>query len=190
MKQNLLLIEDVDGLGRSGDVVSVKPGYARNFILPQKKGVVAKAHTLRMQERLREERAKQAAVDKKDAEELAKRLEGTTVTIEVKVDPEGNLYGSVSTADISHLLEKQGYAMDKKFIQLAKPIKELGTFPISLKLKEGVPVTINLVVMGEGGIMAKKKEPKAVLNEAEEMKSEKEEAVEEIEELADDAKPE
>ena len=71
MGNQLLLLEDVDDLGRSGDVVSVKPGFARNFLLPQKKAVVADKNTLRMQARLKEEREKRAAVDKKDSEILA-----------------------------------------------------------------------------------------------------------------------
>ncbi|HSX11933.1 MAG TPA: 50S ribosomal protein L9, partial [Rhabdochlamydiaceae bacterium] len=87
MKNQLLLVEDVDDLGRSGDVVSVKPGFARNFLIPQKKAVVATKGTLRMQERLKEERAQKAIVDKKEAEEFAARIEGMVLTTTVKVDP-------------------------------------------------------------------------------------------------------
>lgn len=190
MKQNLLLIEDVDSLGRSGDVVSVKPGYARNFLLPQKKAVIAQKHTLRMQERLKEERAKKAAVDKQESEELAKILEGRTVTIEVKIDPEGHLYGSVSAADVAAIFEKDGIVLEKKFVQLPRPIKELGTFPITLKLKEGVPANITLIVMGEGGVMAKKKEEKAAIAEVAEEKAEKASEMKEMEEQAEEAKEE
>ncbi len=188
MKQQLLLIDDVDSLGRSGDVVSVKPGYARNFLLPQKKAVVAQKHTLRMQEKLREEREKKAAVDKKDAEELAKQIEGMLLTIEVKVDPEANMYGSVSAQDIVQLLQDKGFTIEKKFVQLVKPIRELGSYAISLKLREGVPANIQLKVLGEGGIEKKKvlpKEPEAV-----DLKKEKTEELAEAEELAEEAKEE
>lgn len=183
MKQQLLLIKDVDSLGRSGDVVSVKPGYARNFLLPGKMAIVAQKHTLRMQEKLKEERAKIAAVDKKDAEELAKRIDGMNLTIEVKVDPEANMYGSVASSDIAALFEKEGFAVDKKFVQLQKPIRELGTYTIALKLKEGVPASFHLKVLGEGGIEKKKpKEPEAA------PKAAKEEMLAEADALAEDAK--
>src|SRR5689334_18731387 len=99
MPIQLLLLDDVDELGRSGDVVAVKPGYARNFLLPKKKGVMANKHTLRMQAKLKEERAKQAEIDRREAEELAARMTGIELNIVVKVDPEGHMYGSVSALD-------------------------------------------------------------------------------------------
>ncbi len=181
MKQTLLLLEDVDGLGRSGDIASVKAGYARNYLLPQKKAVIAKPHTVRMQERLQEERAKKAVVDKTEAEALASRLQGMTLTTEVKIDPEGNMYGSVGGADIVELFAKEGFILEKKYILLPRPIKELGTYPINLRLKEGVPAEITLTILGEGGVKAKVKE---VLQE--EKKEEEEEK--EIQDLADEGK--
>src|SRR5574338_163192 len=99
MGNQLLLIEDVDDLGRSGDVVSVKPGFARNFLLPQKKAVVADKFTLRMQARLKEERAKRAEIDKKEAVVLAERIAPMELSIVVKVDPDGHMYGSVTALD-------------------------------------------------------------------------------------------
>ena len=149
MKNQLLLIEDIDDLGRSGEVVSVKPGFARNFLLPQKKAVVADKHTLRLQEKLREERAKRAVVDKKEAEELSEKLNGMTLTIEVKVDPEGHMYGSVSATDIIHLFAKEGVELERKNIVLPHPIKALGVHQLTLKLKEGVPAAVTLQVLSE-----------------------------------------
>ncbi len=149
MGNQLLLIEDVDDLGRSGEVVSVKPGYARNFLIPQKKAVVADKFTLRMQARLKEERAKQAEMDKKDSEELAARVDGMVLTIEVKVDPDGHMYGSVTALDIVRLFEKEEIKLERRNIALLQPIKQLGVYPIALKLKEGVPAQITLKVMSE-----------------------------------------
>lgn len=150
MKNQLLLIEDVEDLGRSGDVVSVKPGYARNFLLPQKKGVIADKFTLRMQAKLKAERAKRAEIDKKEAELLSEKVDGMVMTIEVKVDPDGHMYGSVAAADIVRLFEKEGIVLERRNIVLAHPIKTLGIHPIILKLKEGVPAHITLKVHGEG----------------------------------------
>lgn len=150
MRNQLLLIEDVEDLGRSGDIVSVKPGFSRNFLLPQKKAVIADKFTLRMQARLQEERAKKAAVDRQEAEMQAAKIEGMVLSIEVKVDPDGHMYGSVGAADIVRLLENEGLVLERRNVVLAQPIKALGTHPIHLKLKEGVPAQITLQVISEG----------------------------------------
>ena len=105
MKQKLLLLEDVEALGRKGEVVSAKPGYVRNFLLPQRLAVIASANTLRKQERLKAEREKQAVVDRKESEELAVQIEASTLETKVKVDPEGHMYGSVSAGDIAALFQ-------------------------------------------------------------------------------------
>lgn len=146
MSNQLLLIEDVDDLGRSGDVVKVKPGYARNFLLPQQKAVIADPFTLRLQEKLKKERAKQAEVDKSESEALASKMEGLEVAIQVKVDPDGHMYGSVSQTDIAQALINLGFAIEKKNVVLAAHLKTLGIHPIALKLKEGVPVNLTLKI--------------------------------------------
>jgi large subunit ribosomal protein L9 len=149
MKQQYLLIDDVEDIGRSGEIISVKPGYARNYLLPQQKAVLASPHTLRMQSKLQEERAKKADVDRKEAEELAAKLQGLTLKIAVKVDPEGNMYGSVGPTDIIQLFEKEGIKVDRRNIGLNKPIKEIGVHQLTLKLKEGVTVGYTLQIVGE-----------------------------------------
>ena len=157
MKQQLLLLEDVDGLGRSGDVVTAKPGFIRNFLLPQKKAVSADKHTLKMQTRLKEEREKRAAVDRKEAEAQAEQIKTLVLAIEVKVDPDGKMYGSVSTLDIARLLQAKGYQIDRKSVQLTQAIKTLGNHSVSLRLKEGVPATFTLEVQPEPGLIFNKK---------------------------------
>ncbi len=153
MKQKVLLLEDVEALGRSGEIVAVKVGYGRNFLIPQKKAVVASKQTIRMQEKLRRERAIQAEKDRKEAEEMAGSLEGLSVTVKVKIDVQGHLYGSVSAQDIYEaLLNQKVEGVEKKYIQLPKPIKTLGSFKISLRLKEGVMSSLQLVVEPEEGV--------------------------------------
>lgn len=152
MPSKLLLLEDVDALGRKGEVVNVRSGYARNFLLPRGLGVVADKNALRMQVRLKEERDKQAAIDKKESEELAGRLEGITLSTIVKVDHEGHMYGSVTVMDIMHLLKEQNsIEVEKRSIQLQHPIKEIGVHPIKVRLKEGITSTITLKIMPEEG---------------------------------------
>lgn len=146
MSNQLLLLDDVDQLGRSGDIVKVKPGYARNYLIPQKKAVIADKRALRMQAKLQEERSKRALVDKKEAEEQAARIQGITLVTVVKVDHEGHMYGSVSAGDIVHLFEKEGFQFEKRHIALSHPIKTLGVHSLSLKLKEGVTASFTLQV--------------------------------------------
>lgn len=150
MKQQLLLLQDVEALGKKGDLVSAKPGYVRNFLLPKGMAVIASPNTIRKQEKLRAERAKQAVIDQKESEELAMQIEGKALEIRVKVDPEGHMYGSVSAADIAHLFQEQGLSIEKKSILVVKPIKETGVHKISLKLKEGVSATCQLTIIPEG----------------------------------------
>ncbi len=152
MKQKVLLLEDVDSLGRSGEIVTVKMGYGRNFLIPQRKAVIANKQTIRMQEKLQKERAVQAEKDRKEAEELAASLEGLSIKITVKIDAQGHLYGSVSAQDIFEALQEQKVVgIEKKYIQLPKPIKSLGSFKVALKLKEGVPSSFQLKVEPEAG---------------------------------------
>lgn len=158
MPIQLLLLDDVDELGRSGDVVSVKPGYARNYLMPQKKAVVADKHALRMQAKLQEERAKRAEADRKEAEELAGRLAGTELSIIVKVDPEGHMYGSVAALDIVKLFEEQGIKLERKNVVLPHPIKELGIHRLNVKLKEGVMMPFVLNVESDIPLPAKTRE--------------------------------
>jgi large subunit ribosomal protein L9 len=152
MRQQLLLLEDVDALGKKGDVVSARSGYVRNFLMPKGLAVVANANMLRKQERLRAEREKQAIIDRKESDELASKIQGITLEINVKVDPEGHMYGSVSAHDIVALFQEKGFVIEKKYIQLTRPIKATGAHQISLKLKEGVPVTCTLAIIPEGVI--------------------------------------
>ena len=149
MKQQYLLIEDVEDVGRSGEMISAKPGFARNYLLPQLKAVLATEHTLRMQTKLQAERAEKAAVDKKEAEALAQKLQGKELSITVKVDPEGNMYGSVGFADIIELFTKEGIEVDRRTVGLTKPIKQVGDHQLTLKLKEGVTCGYTLKIIGE-----------------------------------------
>ncbi len=151
MKQQLLLLEDVESLGKKGEVVTAKPGYIRNFLLPKRLAVIASPNTLRKQEKLKEERAKQAIIDQKESQELATQVESIIVETKAKVDPEGHMYGSVSAADIALLFQQQGLPVERKNLLLTRPIKETGVHKIPLKLKEGVTATCTLMIHPEGG---------------------------------------
>ncbi|MBA2728930.1 MAG: 50S ribosomal protein L9 [Parachlamydiaceae bacterium] len=151
MATKLLLVQDVENLGRSGDIVSVKPGYARNKLVPTKVAVLADKKSLRMQARLQEERLKKAIEDKKDAELLAEKINGKTVTTIVKVDHDGHMYGSVSVNDILHLVQEQlSLTLEKRFVHLAHAIKKTGVTEIPLRLAEGITASFTVKVVAEG----------------------------------------
>ena len=154
MAIKLLLVEDVEDLGRSGDVVSVKEGFARNFLMPRGLAVRADKNAVRRQAALQETRRLQAIEDKKDAESLAKSLEGLVITAIVKVDHEGNMYGSVSQQDIVKLVEDEHkIVLEKRYVQLKHHLKTLGVHRIELKLKENIPAEITLKIAPEGGLL-------------------------------------
>jgi len=149
MSYQLLLLEDVEVLGRSGDVVKVKPGYARNFLLPTKKAVVADSRTLVLQAKLREEREKLAVVDRAESDQLANKIAEIIIRIPVKVDQEGHLYGSVSSSDIAQAVSEQGIVLEKRQVVLPQAIKSLGLHTVPLKLKEGVRAVVHVEVVPE-----------------------------------------
>lgn len=151
-QSQILLIEDVYPLGKSGDLVQVKPGYARNFLYPKGKAVVASKHTLRMQERLQEERAKQAAMDLEESSAIAAQLQGVQLSREVKVDPDGHMYGSVSVTDLLELLKQSGFTLEKQNIHLSHPIKKTGMHSVVVRLKEGVESSFSIRITPEGGV--------------------------------------
>ncbi len=168
MQNQLLLLEDVDNLARKGEIVKVKPGFARNFLLPQGKAVIADKRTLRMQEKLKEERAKQAAQDKNAALELANLIHHKEFSIVVKVDSDGNMYGSVTALDISKLLKEKGFNVERHFVKIAHPIKALGVYEVPLLLKEGVQASISLELESDIPLPHLKKKAKKEAQPAEE----------------------
>ena len=155
MKQQYLLIEDVESIGRSGEIISVKPGFARNFLIPQKKALLATHHVLRMQAKLQEERLQQASLDKQEAEGLAAKIEGMVLRIVAKVDPEGNLYGSVGAVEIVRLFEKEEIKIEKRNVGINLHIKTLGSHVLTLKLKEGVVCKYTLEIESDQPIQSK-----------------------------------
>ncbi len=151
MKQQLLLLQDVDALGQKGEIVTARPGYVRNFLIPQGFAVVATPNMLRKQERLKAEREKQAVIDRAESEELLRQIEAIgAVETRVKVDPEGHMYGSVNAADIAQLFQEKGLPIERKNVLVTRPIKETGTHKITVKLKEGITAVCQLNIIPEG----------------------------------------
>lgn len=149
-KSELLLLDDVEDLGRSGDIVQVKKGYARNFLLPRRKAVFADANAKRIQAKLQEDRKAKAAEDLKESNELKVKIEKLSLRVDVKVDPEGHMYGSIAPVDIVQLLEKESVVIERRSVILAKALKQTGSHKINIKLKEGVEASLKLDIIPEG----------------------------------------
>lgn len=140
----IILKQDVKHLGEAGEVVDVKPGYARNFLLPQDLGYEASAANIR---RLEEERLQAEEREKREyleARRRASQLEGTVLTFEARASEEGRLFGSVTAADIAEALDKQDldFEVDRRIVRLEEPIKSLGAFMVTLDLHADVEVEI------------------------------------------------
>ena len=146
----VILTQTIESLGIIGSEVEVKPGYARNFLLPQKQALVA---TPENRKRLESEKAKfelQIAKERKLAEEMAQKLEGVACRIGAKVAEEDRLYGSVGVRDIIDALAAQNIVVEKRMVLLTEPIKQLGSFKIPIRVYKGVEPEITLEVVSEG----------------------------------------
>jgi len=145
----IILQEDVEKLGTRGQVVEVKAGYARNFLLPRKLALEASPGNMKRLEKMRAVFAKKEAVEKGDAQKLAELVSAVSLEITRKAGENDHLFGSVTNADISEALAAQGFTIDKKKIALAEPIKIIGEYEIPLKLHREVTTNVKLAVKKE-----------------------------------------
>lgn len=143
----VILQEDVEKLGKAGEVVSVREGYGRNFLLPQGKAVPADPGNLRKLEHQR--RVIQAAQQKarKGAEDFAERLKGVSLTIGREAGEEDRLFGSVTAKDIAEALRAEGLTVDRHSIQMEAPIRQLGIFDVPVKLHPEVAAAVKVWVV-------------------------------------------
>ena len=142
----IILREDIDKLGNRGDVVKVKDGYARNFLLPRRLAVNANESNKKIVEQERQAHLRKEATLKGQAEELGKLMANLTIVIKQKAGENDHLFGSVTAQDIANALEAQKYTIDRKKIVLDEPIKQLGDYKIIVKLHKDVSVEIPLSV--------------------------------------------
>ncbi len=146
----VILLEPVENLGDVGQVVNVKPGYARNYLMPRGLAAMATAANLKALEAKIRAQAKKAAERKSEAERLKEILEPLTLNIKVKAG-EAKIYGSVTSRDVAEALEEQHQIkIDPKRLQLAKPIKELGSYDLVYKPHPEVPIQLKVVVESDG----------------------------------------
>jgi len=145
----IILQEDVEKLGTRGQLVEVAEGYARNFLLPRKLALEATSGNMKRLEKMRASFAKKEATEKEAAQTLAGLLANVSLDLSRKAGESDQLFGSVTTGDISAELEAKGYNIDRKKISLADPIKVVGEYDIPIKLHREVTTNIKLVVRKE-----------------------------------------
>lgn len=141
----VLLIENVANLGVRGDVVNVKDGYARNFLLPRKKALPVTAGNKRQIELEKERAQKLRAKELAEAQDLKARLEAVSLAVAKKAGENGHLFGSVTNADVAEMLKAKGFEVEKQTISLPH-VKELGTYTVDIRLYTGVHAKLTLEV--------------------------------------------
>ena len=146
---DVILRQDVDNLGRAGELVAVKDGYARNFLLPRGLAYLATEGNRRRIEAEARQRVKQAGAALESARELAERLEAVSLTFTMKAGEGDRLFGSVTAADVADRLHAEGFTMDKKAVELHEPIKALGVYKVPVRLHHDVKPEIRVWVVKE-----------------------------------------
>jgi large subunit ribosomal protein L9 len=145
----VILQQDIDKLGKSGELVRVRPGFARNFLLPRQLAVPATTAAVRRIEHEKAVALARAEKAKKQAREVAAKLSSLTITLAQKVGEDGRLFGSVTARDIEHAIKAQGLDVDRKKLRLAEPIKSIGTYEIPVKLVSDVTATLKVEVVAK-----------------------------------------
>ena len=147
--QKVILQEDIEKLGHRGDVVDVKPGYARNFLLPKKLAIEATTGNMKALERIRGALAKKTATELDAAQKQAAALNGVELKFTRKTGENDQLFGSVTSGDIADALEAQGFKIDKRQVQLAEPFKALGEYPVKIKVFREISAEVKVQVAKE-----------------------------------------
>jgi large subunit ribosomal protein L9 len=145
----VILREEIEKLGRRGDVVKVAAGYARNFLLPRRLAVAANESNKKIVEQEKQAYLRRESKEIGDANDLAKMMAAVEVTIAQKAGENDQLFGSVTAQDITAALEKAGYTIDRKKVNLAEPIKTLGDYKVTVKLHREVAIELPVHVIKE-----------------------------------------
>ncbi len=145
----VILVKDVEGWGTVGDIIEVKRGFARNYLIPKGLAYEAKDNYVKMVQEILKQKARKLQKEKEKAEELAKKLDGMEIVITRPVGTTGKLFGSVSTSDIAEALKEKGIEIDRKKIMLRSPIRTIGAYNIVIRLHPEVSATIKVHVQPE-----------------------------------------
>jgi large subunit ribosomal protein L9 len=147
----VLLLEDVDNLGLAGQLVTVADGYGRNYLIPRGLAKVASKGALKQADQVRKAGERKRARQLADAQDLARRIEGLTLTFQARAGEKGKLYGSITTADMAHGLERElGQEFDRRKI-ISDPLRQIGEHSVQIRLMTDVSASLKVVIEPEGG---------------------------------------
>ena len=149
MAVEVILRDDVPNLGKIGEVVRVKPGFARNFLLPRGLAIEANRKNLRVLEHHQRVIGIKAERENKEFQAAAGKLEGLKLTIKARAGEEGRLFGSVTNMDVERALKEKGFDVERRRILLDEPIKQLGTAPVVIQVGRDVKATVQLTIVAE-----------------------------------------
>jgi large subunit ribosomal protein L9 len=147
----VILKEDVAKLGSRGDVVKVAEGYGRNYLLPRKLAIQATADNKKVIDQMKAAAVRRSAKEKAQAEELAKQFDGVSVSFQRRAGEHDQLFGSVTSTDVAEALEKKGFNIDRRKIQIHDPLRTLGEFTIPVKLHKDVTAHLKVIIEKEAG---------------------------------------
>ncbi|MBC3804855.1 50S ribosomal protein L9 [Acetobacterium fimetarium] len=146
----VVLLENVKNVGNKGDIVEVKDGYGRNFLIKTNKGVIGNKENIAKAEKEKAEEAKKLEEERQEAIALAKKIDQTEINITERAGEDGKLFGSVTSKDITEALEKQkGIKVDKRKVELEMPIRNVGRIEVKIKTHQGIMGNLTVVVKGE-----------------------------------------
>ena len=151
---DILLLEAIKGLGSEGDTVSVRAGYARNFLFPRKLAIPVNQGNRKQIESLKIAKEKRITEELEASKSLAEKIGQVGISIAVKTGDNGKMFGSVTSTDILARLEEEGIQLEKKQLNVAQPIKDLGSQKIQVKLNSEIEATFNLEIVSENPIIA------------------------------------
>jgi len=145
----VILLKDVEKLGKKGDIKEVADGYARNFLIPEKLAVLANKSDIAKLEAQKEVEAKQAEKELTNYQEIATQMDGLELEIQVKIDEEGKLFGAVNANQISEKLQEKGFEIKKGQVKLEEPIKETGEHEVTVELPHNLEAKVKIIVIEE-----------------------------------------
>ncbi len=147
----LLLLQDVENLGDEGEIVTVKDGYGRNYLIPQRLATVASQGMVRHREEIQRQRSRKIAKEREDADQLKNQLEKARVAIAAKVGEENRIFGTVTSQQVAMELSKQGFEIDRRDVTLDEEIRVTGVYTATVQVFKGVEAKVTIEVISESG---------------------------------------
>lgn len=145
----VILLKDIENIGKKNEIKNVSNGYARNFLFPKKLAKPATKKAIEELEKQKELETQKAEEELKTIQELVEKIDGQEIEAPVKIDEKGQLYGSLNELEISKILQEKGFKINKKQIKIPQPIKEIGEYPITILFDHGLEADIKIIVIEE-----------------------------------------